>query len=121
MKLTKKDALRRRHLRVRKKVSGTPQRPRVAVRKSLRHLYLVVIDDSPETGSRTMATFSTASKETAGKHMANVAQASELGKRTGAELKSRGIGEIVFDRGGYRYHGRVKAIAEAMREAGVTF
>lgn len=121
MKLSKKDALRRRHLRVRGKVSGTAGRPRVAVRKSLRHLYLTVVDDSPETGSRTLATFTTATKDKAGKHMANVAQAGELGKLAGAELKNRGINEIVFDRGGYRYHGQVKAIAEAMREAGVAF
>lgn len=121
MKLNKKENLRRRHWRVRRKVRGTAERPRVSVRKSLKHFYVVVIDDSPENGSRTLATFTTASKDTQGKHMANQAGGAALGKKVGEELKNRGITTIVFDRGGYRYHGCVKAIADAMREAGVVF
>ncbi len=121
MKLTKKERLSRRHLRVRRKVSGTAERPRVQIRKSLRHLYIQVIDDSPENGSRTVASFSTWSRETAAKSMCNIKGAQELGRRAGQELKARGIEQIVFDRGGYRYHGVVKALADAVREAEIKF
>lgn len=120
MKLTKKEQLKKRHLRVRRKLSGTAERPRLYVRKSLKHLYAQVVDDSPEGGSRTLASFSTAKKDKAGKHSCNVATAVELGKTIGGELKSNGISAVVFDRGGYRYHGVIKAVAEAVREAGVT-
>jgi len=120
MKLTKKERLDRRHNRVRKKVSGTNERPRLFVRKSLKHLYAQLVDDSVEGGAKTLATFTTASKANGGKHSANKAAAVELGKYVGAQLKERGITAVVFDRGGYRYHGVVKAIAEAVRETGVT-
>ncbi|CAN5378799.1 50S ribosomal protein L18 [soil metagenome] len=120
MKQTKKEQLARRHRRVRRKVAGTEQRPRVFVRKSLKHLYVQVVDDSPEKGSRTLAAYSTSAKSNAGKHSANVAGATELGKSVGNDLKAKGIASVVFDRGGYRYHGVVKAIAEAVRESGVT-
>jgi large subunit ribosomal protein L18 len=124
MKLTKKEQLKRRHLRVRKKVSGTPERPRLFVRRSLKHLYAQVVDDSALTdgykkgSSRTLAAYTTASKE--GKHSANIPCATALGKAIGADLLARGINTVVFDRGGYRYHGVVKALAEAVREAGIT-
>ena len=121
MKLTKKQNLKKRHMRVRRKVTGTPERPRLCVRKTLKHLYAQVFDDTVAQGSRTIATYATASKDTAGKHMRNQAQAIELGKAIGADLKARGIENIVFDRGGYRYHGCVKALADAIREAGVKF
>jgi large subunit ribosomal protein L18 len=121
MQLTKKERLARRHLRVRKKVFGTAERPRLCVRKSLKHLYASVVDDTPDAGCRTIVTYTTASKETAGKHKANAASATELGGAIGADLKARGITSIVFDRGGYRYHGVVKALAEAIRAAGINF
>lgn len=121
MKLTQKDRLKRRHFRVRSRVAGTAQRPRLFVRKSLRHVYAQLIDDSPETGSVTLASFGTATKDAAGKHLANKAGATALGKSVGEQLMARGITEIVFDRGGYRYHGVVQAFADAVRESGVKF
>lgn len=121
MQLTRTESLKRRHRRVRRKVSGTSERPRLFVRKTLKHLYVQIIDDSAEKGSATKAVYSTASKATAGKHMSNVASGAELGKTVGADLKARGIESIVFDRGGYRYHGIVKALAEGVREAGIKF
>lgn len=121
MQLTKKDKLKRRHRRLRNKVNGTADRPRLYVRKSLRHLHAQLIDDSGETGCRTLTAFSTLTKETAGKHCCNVAGAAALGKSIGEELKKRGVESIVFDRGGNRYHGCVKALADAVRETGVRF
>ena len=121
MKLTKKQQVNRRHLRVRRKVSGTAERPRLYVRKSLRHVYVQLVDDSPEIGSKTLLTMSTAAKEAVGKQMRNRQGASDLGRKVGQELKSRGIETIVFDRGGSRYHGVVKALAEAVREADIKF
>jgi len=120
MQLSRKDRLKKRHIRVRKKVAGTAERPRLYVRKSLKHLYAQVVDDSPEAGSKTLAIFTTATKDNNGKHSANVNAAVELGKIVGTELKARGITQVVFDRGGYRYHGVVKAIADSVRETGIT-
>ena len=121
MKLTQKDRLKRRHFRVRKKVSGTTERPRLCVRRTLKHFYAQVIDDSQVLGSTTIASFSTATKDNSGKHMRNIAQATELGKFIGEALKGKGITQIVFDRGGYRYHGCVKALADGIRESGIIF
>ncbi len=121
MNLTKKERIKKRHLRVRKKVSGTAERPRLCVRKTLKHLYATVIDDSGVAGSRTLGSYSTATKANSGKHMCNVACAAELGKAIGAELSAKSVKEIVFDRGGYRYHGCIKALADGVREAGVKF
>lgn len=121
MILSKKERLAKRHIRVRKKVAGTSERPRLLVRKSLKHLYLQLIDDAPTTGSRTIATFTTAIRGNNGKHRANVTSAEALGLQVGAELKNRGIGAIVYDRGGYRYHGVVKSLADKIREAGIQF
>jgi large subunit ribosomal protein L18 len=121
MKLKKQESLNRRHMRVRKKVKGTSERPRMVIRKTLRHLYAQIVDDSPESGSLTLASFTTWSKENAGKHFSNVKGAKEFGQKVGQELKNRGITEIVFDRGGYRYHGCVQALAEAVREANIKF
>lgn len=119
MKLTKKEQLARRHRRVRRKVAGTAERPRLFVRKTLKHLYVQLVDDSIEKGSHTLAAYTT-SRGNGGKHSANVASATELGKAVGTDLKAKGIAAVVFDRGGYRYHGVVKAIAESVRETGIT-
>jgi large subunit ribosomal protein L18 len=121
MKLTKKERLKKRHYRVRRKVEGSMERPRLCIRKTLKHLYAQVIDDSSPGGSRTLATFTTASKDNRGKHMCNQKQAAELGKVVGGELKAQGIESIVFDRSGYRYHGCVKALADGVREQGIQF
>ena len=117
---TAKDRLKRRHLRLRNKISGTSERPRLFVRKSLRHLYVQACDDSIDHGSKTLFSASTSDGGTKG-HFANVKSASEFGKRVGADMKSKGLVRIVFDRGGHKYHGIVKALAEGLREAGLDF
>ncbi len=121
MKVSRSAKLKKRHVRVRKKVNGTAERPRVVVRKSLKHLYVNVVDDSDKRGARTLGTYTTAAGDKRGKHQCNVAGAEELGKVIGADLKKKGIENIVFDRGGYRYHGCVKTIADQLREAGLQF
>ncbi|MBI5154961.1 50S ribosomal protein L18 [Candidatus Poribacteria bacterium] len=112
--------LARRHLRIRKTVSGTPERPRLMVRKTLKHLYAQVIDDSCEQGSRTLLLLSTNKRDgQKNKGCANIPSAKQLGLEVGAVLKERGITTVVFDRGGYRYHGCIKALADAVREVGI--
>jgi large subunit ribosomal protein L18 len=108
-----------RHRRVRKKIHGTAARPRLAVFRSNKHLSLQLIDD--ETG-RTLASASTAEAEmrSAGSG-ATVAAATRLGQLLAERAKAAGIGEVVFDRGGFLYHGRVAAVAAAAREAGLEF
>jgi large subunit ribosomal protein L18 len=105
----------RRHLRVRKTVQGTPERPRLAVFRSNKHIYAQVIDDS--TG-RTLASASTKADKVSGSKKEAAAQ---VGKLVAERAKAAGIEAIVFDRGGFRYHGRVAAIAEAARAAGLKF
>jgi len=107
-----------RHRRVRKKVRGEESRPRVAVFRSLRHISAQAIDDR---AGKTLVSVTTASKDLASKlkKSSNLEAASQAGKEMGAKMKEAGISEAVFDRGGYLYHGRVKAFAEGIREAGV--
>jgi large subunit ribosomal protein L18 len=111
---------RRIHRRVRQSVSGTPQRPRLSVYRSLAHLYAQVIDD---TTGRTLVSASSNDKESRkqAKGGGNVAAAKVVGKTVAERAREKGISQVVFDRGGYRYHGRVKALAEAAREAGLKF
>jgi large subunit ribosomal protein L18 len=111
---------KRRHIRVRKHVTGTSDRPRISVFRSLSQIYAQVIDDS--TG-QTLAAASTVDKELREKiaKMKKAEQAKEVGKTLAQRAKAKGIKQAVFDRGGYRYHGRVKALAEAAREAGLQF
>jgi large subunit ribosomal protein L18 len=108
------------HRRVRQKVSGTPERPRLAVYRSLNHIYAQVIDDG--TG-QTLASASSIDKETRKqtKGGGNVATAKVIGKVIAERAKAAGISQVVFDRGGYKYHGRVEALANAAREAGLKF
>lgn len=116
-----RDAHRQRvHLRVRTKLSGTPERPRLSVYRSLGHLYAQVIDD--RTGS-TLCSASSLDKETRKqlKGGGNVAAAKVVGKAIAERAKAAGISQVAFDRGGYKYHGRVQALAEAAREAGLKF
>jgi len=105
----------KRHKRVRVHVAGTPQRPRLAVFRSLNHLYAQVIDDG---SSHTVASASTVELKAKGN---GVAQAQEVGKAIAAKAKAAGITSVVFDRGGFLYHGRIKALADAAREAGLEF
>ncbi|MCB2155400.1 50S ribosomal protein L18 [bacterium] len=110
----------RRHLRVRNRVSGSTERPRVMVRKTLKHLYAQVIDDSPTAGSKTLFCVSTVERDgVKNKGYANIENAKKVGAAVGAALQERGIKAVVFDRGGYRYHGCVKALCDAMRESGI--
>lgn len=110
------EARNRRHLRVRQKVSGAPERPRLCVFRSLKHIYAQVIDDSR---GHTLASASSLEgvEPTEGK----VARAGLVGKAIAQRALERGISQVAFDRGGYKYHGRVKALAEAAREAGLRF
>jgi len=104
------------HARIREKMSGTAARPRLNVYRSLNHIYTQLIDDAAGV---TLASASTlqAKLKTGG----NVAAAKELGKLIAEKAQEKGIKKVVFDRGGYLYHGRVKALAEAAREAGLDF
>ena len=116
-----RDAHRRRvHARVRTRVTGTPERPRLCVYRSLGHIYTQIIDD--RTG-RTIVSASSLDKETKKnlKGGGNVASAKAVGKIIAERAKAAGVAKVVFDRGGYKYHGRVKALADAAREAGLQF
>ena len=104
------------HKRIRRRIAGTPERPRLAVFRSVKHIYAQVIDD---TKGHTVAAASTAEGEN--KNGGNLAGAKEIGKLVAQRAKDKGIKAVVFDRGGYHYHGRVKALAEAAREAGLEF
>jgi large subunit ribosomal protein L18 len=115
----------KRHRRVRVHVAGTPQRPRLAVFRSLNHVYAQLIDDG---ASRTLAAASTVDMKAAGPAQGapqgkrkGIAQAQEVGKAIAAKAKAAGVTSVVFDRGGFLYHGRIKALADAAREAGLEF
>ena len=116
-----KDALRRRiHSRVRTRVVGTAERPRLCVYRSLDHIYAQIIDDR---SGRTIASGSSVDKETKKglKGGGNIASAKAVGKIIAERAKAAGVAKVVFDRGGSKYHGRVKALADAAREAGLQF
>lgn len=110
----------RRHVRIRKVVAGTPERPRLAVFRSARHIYAQIIDD---TVGRTLVTASTLSPEFKGRGFAGkkVDAAKLVGELVAAKALAARIKQVVFDRGGYKYHGRVKALAAAAREKGLRF
>ncbi len=118
----------RRHLRVRKRVVGTPARPRLVVFRSLKHTYAQLVDD---TAARTIASASDATKDAAkgdgadgrdeGAPGTKTERARDVGRRLAASAKSAGVTAVVFDRAGYRYHGRVKAVADGAREGGLEF
>lgn len=106
------------HTRIRKKVRGTSGRPRLAVFRSLNHIYAQVIDD--EKGV-TLCSASSVEKSASVSKGGNIEAAKTIGKLIAERAKERGISAVVFDRGGYIYHGRVKTLAEAAREAGLQF
>jgi len=106
------------HERIRRKVRGSEERPRLAVYRSTKHIYAQVIDDRK---GHTVAAASSSEKSSVVKSGGNVAGAKEIGKLIAQRAKEKGIGKVVFDRGGYLYHGRVKALADAAREAGLEF
>jgi len=115
-----RQARERRHRRVRKKVFGTSERPRLNVFRSLRHIYAQVIDD---TVGHTLVSASTLDKEVAGQcaDLEKTESARIVGRVVAERALASGITRVVFDRGGYKYHGRVKALAEGAREAGLKF
>lgn len=106
------------HKRIRRRLQGTPERPRLAVFRSLKHIYAQVIDDR---SGRTLVSASSHEKESPMKSGGNVEGAREIGKLIAERAQSKGIKAVVYDRGGYIYHGRVKALADAAREAGLEF
>lgn len=117
---TRSVARERRHIRVRRKVAGTPERPRLCVYRSLAEIYVQVIDD--EAGC-TMASASTVDHDLRAQMegLKKAEQAVLVGKAVAQRALAKGIDKVVFDRGGYRYSGRVKALAEAAREGGLNF
>jgi large subunit ribosomal protein L18 len=118
MARTKSVLRNRRHYRVRKKVAGTTQRPRLAIFRSNKHIVAQVIDDS--TG-RTLAAASTVEKDLRSGATGNKQASAAVGRLVGERAKAAGVTTVVFDRGGFRYHGRVAALADAAREAGLEF
>lgn len=118
MKLTRKESKQRRHRRIRSKVSGSSERPRLAVFRSNEHIYAQVIDD---TQHHTLVAASTLESDFKSKRGSNCEASVEVGKLIAARAQEKGITKVVFDRGGNLYHGRVKALAEAAREAGLDF
>lgn len=116
-KINRKETRLKRHLKVRKKISGTPERPRLCVYRSNQNLYTQIIDD---VAGVTLVSASTLDKEIKTKH-ANKEAAKEVGALIAKRAIEKNIKEVVFDRGGYIYHGVVKELAEAAREAGLVF
>ena len=117
--LDKRSARQRRHRHIRLRVSGTAPRPRLSVFRSLQHIYAQVIDDAQGT---TIVSASTNEPEVRGKLAGTKAeQARAVGKTLAERARERGIEAVVFDRGGYLYHGRVKALADGAREGGLQF
>ncbi len=116
-KINRKEERQRRHTRVRNKISGTPERPRLCIFRSNNNLYVQVIDD---VAANTLVSASTLDKEVKEKH-ANKQAAKEVGALIAKRALEKNIKEVVFDRGGYIYHGVVKELAEAAREAGLVF
>ena len=108
---------KKRHLRVRSKISGTPERPRLNVFRSEKHIYAQIIDD---INGVTLCSASSVEKDFEGLG-SNKEAAKKVGKAVAERAAAKGIGNVVFDRGGYIYHGRVKELAEAAREGGLTF
>ena len=108
------------HVRMRKRISGTPERPRLCVHRSTRHIRAQVVDDSSGT---TLAAASSLDKDVRAqiKGGGNIAASKVVGKVIAERARAKGVENVVFDRGGYQYHGRVQALAEAAREAGLKF
>ena len=119
-KVTRMKARKRRHMRVRRKVIGTTARPRLNVFRSLKHINVQVIDDQAGHTLVSASTMEAGLQEGLADKL-KVDQAKEIGKVIAARAKEAGIEQVVFDRGGYRYHGRVKAVADGGREGGLVF
>lgn len=126
MKLTKEERRKRRHLRIRKKVKGTPESPRLVVFRSIKHIYASLVDDTvvPNRVITTVSSLSPEFKKLANDksvHGGNIKGAEIVGTLIAEKAKSLGIEKVVFDRAGYKYTGRVKALAEGARKGGLKF
>jgi len=119
-RISKDDTRRSRHQRLRKKIAGSPECPRLMVRRTLHHIYATLVDDAK---GHTLAAVSTRDKSVAEPlgSKTNIGAAKAVGAAIAAKAKAAGITDVVFDRGGYKYHGRVQALADAAREAGLNF
>ena len=115
--LDKKEIRTRIHKRIRRKLAGSSERPRLAVFRSVAHIYAQVIDDTRGTTLVSASSVDKSAKTNGG----NIAAAKAIGKLVAERAKDKGIKGVIFDRGGYKYHGRVKALADAAREAGLEF
>jgi large subunit ribosomal protein L18 len=111
-------ARQKRHERIRLRLAGSPERPRLAVFRSLNHIYAQVIDDA---SGKTLAAASSLEKELKAAHQKKTDEARSVGRLIAERAKSAGIERVVFDRAGFRYHGRIKSLADAAREAGLEF
>ena len=116
--VSKNETRQRVHKRIREKLRGTAERPRLNVYRSLNHIYAQLIDDAE---GKTLVSASTREKGATSKTGGNVAAAKAVGKTLAERARQKNIAKVVFDRGGYLYHGRVKALADAAREAGLQF
>ena len=116
-KTEKKQIRARIHKRIRRKLAGSSERPRLAVFRSVAHIYAQVIDDTRGTTLVSASSVDKSAKTNGG----NIAAAKAIGKLVAERAKEKGIKSVIFDRGGYQYHGRVKALADAAREAGLEF
>ncbi len=119
-KVSSNEVRMRIHERIRKHLSGSPARPRLAVFRSNKHIYAQIIDDSKGTTLIAASTVDADGKKSV-KQGGNIAAAKAIGKLVAERAKAKGIESVLFDRGGYLYHGRIKALAEAAREAGLKF
>lgn len=118
MKATRRESTRRRHARVRRRVKGSTERPRLAIFRSNQHIYAQIIDD---TAHKTLASASTLDKDASVKTGGNKEAAAAIGTLIAQRALKQNISQVVFDRGGKLYHGRVAALADAAREAGLKF
>jgi large subunit ribosomal protein L18 len=116
-KIEKKEIRNRIHRRIRRKLAGTAERPRLAIFRSVAHIYAQVIDDAQGSTIVSASSVDKGARTNGG----NVAAAKTIGKLVAQRAQEKGIKKVVFDRGGYQYHGRVKALADAAREAGLEF
>lgn len=118
---TTADPRMRRHERIRKKVAGTAERPRLSVRRSSKHIIAQIVNDSEGKTIVTVSSTGKAIVELLGADKSKLNRSRVVGRRIGELAKEKGIAKVVFDRGGYLYHGRIKALADAAREAGLAF
>jgi large subunit ribosomal protein L18 len=120
MPVSRADSRRKRHVRLRRKVTGTAERPRLQVQRTLHHIYAILVDDA---NGHTLASSSTREKSIGSdlKSKTNLEAAKRIGAEIAAKAKGQGITSVIFDTGGRKYHGRVAALAQAAREAGLEF